>query len=67
LNENCTNSVLVIPGVLYIIAGVLSLKRRGWILALIGSICTIPLGLGIIAVVLLALSKNDFIKPQKIQ
>ena len=43
------------------------IKTRGWTLALIGSICTIPLGLGIVAVVLLVQSKNDFIKTHKIQ
>ena len=58
---------LALPGVLSIIGGVLSLKHRGWTLALIGSICTIPLGLGIVAVVLLVQSKNDFIKTHKIQ
>ena|SRR5271157_1711086 len=53
--------VVALPGVLSIFGGVVSLKRPSWILALIGSICAILLGLGIIAVVLLAQSKNEFI------
>lgn len=49
-----------LPGILAIVGGVFSLRRRTWILALLGSICAVPLGLGTIAIVLLAQSKNAF-------
>ena len=48
-------------GILAIVGGVFSLRRRIWILALIGSVCMLPLGLGIIAIVLLVQSRNEFI------
>jgi hypothetical protein len=51
---------LAIPGILAIIGGVFSLKRRTWILAMIGSVCAVPLVLGIISVVLLVQSRNEF-------
>jgi len=49
-----------LPGILAIAGGLFSIRRRNWMLALIGSICVVPLGLGIIAVVLLAQSRNAF-------
>jgi hypothetical protein len=49
-----------LPGILAIVGGVFSLKRRIWILALIGSVCAMPLALGIISIVLLVLSRNEF-------
>ena len=49
-----------LPGVLGIAGGLFSLRRRNWTLALIGSIFVVPLGLGIVAVVLLAQSRNEF-------
>jgi hypothetical protein len=56
--------VLAVPGILAIVGGVFSLRRRAWILSLIGSICAVPLGLGIIAVVLQVLSRNEFNRPE---
>jgi len=49
-----------LPGILAIVGGVFSQRRRIWILALIGSVCAVPLGLGIIAVILLIQSRNEF-------
>ena len=51
---------LSLPGLLAIAGGISSLKRRRWLLALIGSIGVIPAGLGIAAVILLIRSKNEF-------
>jgi hypothetical protein len=56
--------VLAIPalaGILAILGGVRSLKRTNWVLAIIGSICAVPLGLGIIALLLIIQSRNEFI------
>jgi hypothetical protein len=49
-----------LPGLLAIAGGIASLKRRAWLLALIGAIGTIPTGFGIASVILLVLSKNKF-------
>jgi hypothetical protein len=49
-----------LPGLLAIVGGVFSIRRRNWILALIGSVCAVPLGLGIISIVLLIQSKHAF-------
>jgi ABC-type transport system involved in multi-copper enzyme maturation permease subunit len=51
---------LSLPGLLAIAGEISSLKRRRWLLALIGSIGVIPAGLGIAAVILLLQSKNEF-------
>ena len=50
-------------GVIAIIGGIYALMRRLWVLALIGAICAIPLAppLGIIAVVFLAIGKDEFV------
>jgi uncharacterized membrane protein YGL010W len=53
-------AVLALPGILAIVGGVFSLRRRVWIMALIGSVCVVPLGFGIAAVVLLIPSRNEF-------
>ena len=55
--------ILTIPafsGFLAILGGMFSLKRTNWVLAIIGSICAVPLGLGIIATVLITQSRNVF-------
>ncbi len=52
---------LSLPGLLAITGGISSLKRRRWLLALIGSIGVIPTGLGIASVILLVKSKNEFV------
>jgi len=51
---------LSLPGLLAIAGGISSLKRRRWLLALIGSIGVIPAGLGIASVILMVRSKNEF-------
>jgi hypothetical protein len=59
-------SILAIPvailGVLAIVGGVYSLQRRKWGLALVGSIAALLIShvLGIIAIILIALSKDEF-------
>ena len=55
--------ILAIPalaGILAILGGVSSLKRTNWVLAIIGSICALPLGLGIITTVLIIQSRKVF-------
>lgn len=51
---------LSLPGLLAIAGGISSLKRRRWLLALIGSIGIIPSGIGIASLILLLRSKNEF-------
>ena len=53
-------AAFTLPGILAIVGGVFSLRRRVWGLELIGSICAVPLALGIISVVLLIQSRNEF-------
>ena len=53
-------AAIAVPGILAIVGGIFSLRRRQWALALIGSVCAIPLGLGIAATILLALSRREF-------
>jgi hypothetical protein len=49
-----------LPGIFAITGGVFSLNRRAWIVALIGSISVMPLGFGIVALVLLVQSRREF-------
>jgi hypothetical protein len=56
-------AAFALPGILAIVGGVFSLRRRIWILALIGSVCAMPFALGIISVVLLIQSRNEFTRP----
>ena len=53
-------TIPALPGILAILGGMFSLKRTNWVLAIIGSICAVPLGLGIIATVLIIQSRNMF-------
>jgi len=53
-------AAIAVPGILAIVGGIFSLRRRQWALALIGSVCAIPSGLGIAATILLALSRREF-------
>jgi len=52
----------IIIGVLAIVGGVFALRRKKWGWALAGSIAAalVPIPLGIVAIILLALSKNEF-------
>jgi hypothetical protein len=47
-------------GLMDIAGGICSIRRRRWFLAMAGSITSIPVGLGIAAVILTVLSKNEF-------
>jgi hypothetical protein len=54
---------LIILGIIPIIGGIFSLKRRLWGLALAGAICALfPLTLifGILAIIFLVMGKNEF-------
>ncbi len=60
--------VLLVASILAIVGGVLAIKREKWLLSLIGvtaSIICQPMILGIVATILVALSKNEF-KAQKL-
>ena len=60
--------VLLVASILAIVVGVLAIKREKWLLSLIGftaSIICQPMILGIVATILVALSKNEF-KAQKL-
>jgi ABC-type lipoprotein release transport system permease subunit len=43
-----------------IAGGICSIRRRRWFLAMVGSITAIPVGLGVAALILTMLSKNEF-------
>jgi len=47
-------------GLIDIVGGIMSLRRKKWVLALIGSLCAVPAGLGIVATALIALSRREF-------
>ena len=51
---------LVLVGLVDIMGGIVSLRRKKWLLALIGSLCAVPVGLGIAATALILLSKGEF-------
>ena len=58
--------ILLVPSILAIIGGILALKRRYWPLSLIGAIAAIFSFaglLGIVATVLVAISKKEFNQP----
>jgi hypothetical protein len=50
----------IMIGVVAVAGGVCALKRRVWGLALAGSICSVFCWLGIPAIILIALSKQEF-------
>ena len=52
--------VAIMIGVVALAGGLCALKRRAWGLALAGSICSVPCWLGIPAIILIALSKQEF-------
>ena len=55
---------LMVPGVIIFLGGIFAIRRRIWILAMVGAIFAfiyLP-PLGILAIILLALSKSAFIK-----
>jgi len=56
-------TALIVPGVVSILGGVCSIKRNVWGLALAGSIATFfsAAPLGIPAIILIALSKKEFV------
>jgi hypothetical protein len=61
------SSILLIIGILSIFGGIRALRRKNWRWALTGSICTlIPnFPLGILSIILVVLSKDDFEKDTK--
>ena len=52
--------LLIVPGILALIGGIYALDRKRWSFALVGAICAIPCGLGIISIILLSMSKTEF-------
>jgi hypothetical protein len=52
--------VAVMIGIVAVAGGLCALKRRVWGLALAGSICSVPCWLGVPAIILIALSKQEF-------
>lgn len=52
--------VAIMISIVAIAGGLCALKRRAWGLALAGSICSVPCWLGIPAIILIALSKQEF-------
>jgi hypothetical protein len=56
---------LIIPGVLALVGGIYARQRTNWVLAFIGSICAIPVFLGVISTVLVFITKKEFKKTDK--
>jgi hypothetical protein len=52
--------VAVMISTVALAGGLCALKRRVWGLALAGSICSVPCWLGVPAIILIALSKQEF-------
>jgi len=52
--------VAIMISIVAMAGGLCALKRRAWGLALAGSICSVPCWLGIPAIILIALSKQEF-------
>jgi hypothetical protein len=50
----------IMMGIVAVAGGLCALKRRAWGLALAGSICSVFCWLGIPAIILIALSKQEF-------
>jgi len=51
---------LIVLGIIAIVGGIFALKRRTWWLALVGSICAVPVGIGILALIFVIMGKNEF-------
>ena len=51
---------LTVLGIIAIVGGIFALKRRIWWLALVGSICAVPFGIGILALIFVIMGKNEF-------
>jgi hypothetical protein len=58
--ENAWALVFNIPGFLALLGGIDALEKEKWGFALIGSICAILCGLGILSVILISMSKKEF-------
>ncbi|MCJ7669957.1 MAG: QVPTGV class sortase B protein-sorting domain-containing protein [Dehalococcoidia bacterium] len=50
----------IILGIIAIVGGIYATKRRTWGLALAGSICALPAGLGILAIIFVIMGKGEF-------
>ena len=53
-------AVVLILGIIGILGGIFAMQRKGFAIALIGGILTIPTILGLIGLILIAVSKDDF-------
>jgi hypothetical protein len=56
---------LIIPGLLALIGGIYARQRIKWVLAILGSICAIPVFLGVISTILVVTSRGEFKKIKK--
>ena len=57
-------AIWIILGILAIIGGILALRRKAWVLALVGAICAMiwPTSLlGILALIFIAISRKEFV------
>lgn len=52
--------VLIILGIISLLGGIFAIQRRNWGLSLIGGIFVIPSILGLIGLILVAVSKDEF-------
>ncbi len=53
-------AVVLVLGIIALIGGIFAIQRRNWALALIGGIFVIPTILGLIGLILVAVSHDDF-------
>ena len=52
--------IIVILGILAILGGIFAIQRKNFAIALIGAIFTIPSVLGLIGLILIAVSRDEF-------
>ncbi|UCD92108.1 MAG: hypothetical protein JSV43_07735 [Methanobacteriota archaeon] len=52
--------IILILGIIALMGGICALMRRFWGLALVGGILTLPSFLGLIGLILVAISRNEF-------
>jgi hypothetical protein len=53
-------AVLLVLGIMAILGGIFAIQRKNFALALIGGIFTVPSILGLIGLILIAVSKDEF-------
>jgi len=53
-------AIVVVLGILGILGGIFAVQRKGFAIALIGGIFTVPTILGLIGLILIAVSREEF-------